>query len=200
MNFLYRACQRIQRYLKILSGTKQAACCLSASTARLMPTSLISNNLGIPESIKIGKNTVVRGELLTFAHGGNIQIGDYCYIGEGTRIWSALSIRIGNRVLISHNVNVFDNDTHPIEDHNARHKQFVDIITMGHPKNIDLNEQPVLIQDDVLIGCQSIILKGVTIGEAAVVSAGSVVTRDVPPYAIVAGNPANIIRIIARNK
>lgn len=145
-------------------------------------------------AIALGNHTHVRGELTTFAHGGQITIGDYCYIGEGTRIWSAKSISIGNRVLISHNVNIYDCDTHPIDDPAARHQQFKDIITTGHPKELDLREKPVVIEDDALIASQSIILKGVTIGRAAVVAAGSVVAKDVPPGTLVAGNPARIIR------
>jgi galactoside O-acetyltransferase len=54
--------------------------------------------------------------------------------------------------------------------------------------------KPVKIEDKVWIGFNSIILKGVTVGEGAIVGAGSVVTKDVPPYTIVAGNPARIIR------
>jgi acetyltransferase-like isoleucine patch superfamily enzyme len=148
------------------------------------------------ERIIIGAHTHVRGELMVFAHGGRISIGDYCYIGEGTRIWSAKSIHIGNRVLISHNVNIYDCDTHPIDDPAARHQQFKDIITTGHPTMLDLREKEVIIEDDALISSQSIILKGVTIGKAAVVGAGSVVTKDVPPYTLVAGNPARVMREI----
>jgi acetyltransferase-like isoleucine patch superfamily enzyme len=199
MKILYKILQHTQRVIAGDRKLTKAFCCQIDSTVRLMPSCSIINNLGIADKIQIGRKTMVRGELLTFAHGGEIHIGEHCYIGEGTRIWSARLIRIGDRVLISHNVNVFDNDTHPIEDPNARHRQFIDIISTGHPKHIDLNEKAVVIGDDVLIGCQSIILKGVSIGEAAVVSAGSVVTRDVPPYTIVAGNPAKIIRIIDRN-
>ena len=162
----------------------------------LYPSTRIYNIYGNPSAIKLGRYTHVRGELTTFAHGGQITIGDYCYIGEGTRIWSAKSIIIGNRVLISHNVNIFDNDTHPIDDPAARHQQFKAIITSGHPTDLDLREKPVVIEDDALISCQCVILKGVTIGRAAVVGAGSVVTKDVPPYTLVAGNPARVIRKI----
>lgn len=170
--------------------------CLAHETVRLYPTASISNNSGVRSAIVIGRHTHVRGELLTFGHGGAIQIGEYCYIGEGTRIWSSQEITLGDRVLISHNVNIFDNDTHPIDDAKARHEQFKAIITTGHPPEICLNEAPVHIGDDVLIGCQAIIISGVTIGRGAVVGAGSVVTRDVPEYSVVAGNPAKIIRKI----
>ncbi|WMW65044.1 DapH/DapD/GlmU-related protein [Nitratidesulfovibrio liaohensis] len=162
----------------------------------LLPTARINNIHGRHGAIRIGEYTHVRGELTTFGHGGAITIGDYCYIGEGTRIWSAESINIGNRVLISHNVNIFDNDTHPIEDPAARHAQFVNIITTGHPKQLDLNEDPIIIEDDVLIACQSIILSGVRIGHGAVVAAGSVVTKSVPPRTLVAGNPARVVKTL----
>lgn len=179
-----------------IPGVQTHTLCSFKRTTRILPSAVISNNAGTVQAITLGEHTHVRGELLTFGHGGEIRIGDYCYIGEGTRIWSAVSIRIGDRVLISHNVNIFDNDTHPIEDAAARHRQFVEIITAGHPRRINLNEAPVIIEDDVLIACQSIILSGVRIGRGAVVAAGSVVTRDVPPFTIVAGNPAQVIRTI----
>jgi acetyltransferase-like isoleucine patch superfamily enzyme len=168
-------------------------------TARVYKSAKIKNNFGDPGSIKIGASTHVKGELLTFGHGGKILIGDYCYIGEYTRIWSALSISIGDRVLISHNVNIFDNITHPINP-KLRHEQFKEIITSGHPKNMDLKELPVVIRNDVLIGCMSIILRGVNIGDGAIIGAGSVVTKDVPSYTIVEGNPAQIVREIPKDE
>ena len=53
---------------------------------------------------------------------------------------------------------------------------------------------PIVIEDDVFVGMEALILKGVTVGEGAVVGAGSVVTQDVPPRAVVAGNPAQVVR------
>jgi acetyltransferase-like isoleucine patch superfamily enzyme len=153
----------------------------------------IINTHNRKENITIGDSCHIKGELLLFGHGGKITIGDYCFVGEGTRIWSAREIRIGNRVLISHNCNIFDSDTHPL-DPVERHFQYKQIITTGQPKEIDLKEEEVLIHDDVLIGANATILKGVIIGEASVVAAGSVVTHDVPPHVVVAGNPARVIR------
>ncbi len=153
----------------------------------------IFNKTGTRSAISIGRFTHVKGELLTFAHGGAINIGEYCYIGESTRIWSAGSIRIGNRVLIAHNVTILDSLTHPIGA-KARHEHFKHIITQGHPDRIDLGERAVDIGDDVWIGCMSIVLRGVSLGQGAIVGAGSVVTENVPPWTIVAGNPAHIVR------
>lgn len=161
----------------------------------LYKSARIINNLSDSSAINIGAYTHIRGELLTFGHGGKIDIGEYCYVGEGSHIWSARQIFIGDRVLISHNVNIFDNSTHPVSA-KKRHEQFRQIIISGQPKAIDLGEKPVMIANDVLIGCMSVILAGVNIGEGAIIGAGSVVTRDVPPYTIVAGNPAHIIREI----
>ena len=67
---------------------------------------------------------------------------------------------------------------------------------MGHPSEINLNEIQVTIEDDVWIGCQSVILRGITVGRGAIVGAGSIVTKDVPAWTIVAGNPARVIREI----
>lgn len=150
-------------------------------------------NMRRPECIRIGASTHVRGELLTFAHGGEITIGKYCYIGEHSKVWSAGRIHIGDRVLIAHSVTILDNLTHPISA-TARHDHYRRIIENGHPESINLDEQPVEIGDDVWIGCMSVILRGVTIGQGAIVGAGSVVTCAVPPWTIVAGNPTRVIR------
>lgn len=97
--------------------------------------------------------------------------------------------------MISHGVNIFDNQTHPLMPQ-ARHNHFRSIMEGGHPRNIDLGDSAVSIQDDAWISAGAIILKGVTIGHGAVVGAGSVVTRDVPPLTVVAGNPARHVRMI----
>ena len=173
--------------------------CVCAGTARIYNCANIVNIARKKENIRIGEFSHIKGELLTFAHGGNIAIGDYCYVGEQTRIWSALSVSIGNRVLIAHSVNIFDNLTHPINPE-KRHAHFRQIITHGHPDNIDLGERAVVIDDDVWIGAMAIILPGVTLGRGAVIGAGSVVTSDVPPYTIVAGNPARVIREISADE
>jgi acetyltransferase-like isoleucine patch superfamily enzyme len=154
-------------------------------------------NIGVADSqIQIGEHTWILGDLLVFAHSGDIRIGEWCYVGEGSRIWSASSIHICDRVLISYNVSILDSLTHPI-DFKERHQHFRDIVTTGHPTEIDLGGRPVYIEDDVWIGASSCILRGVRIGRGAIVAAGSVVTKDVPPMVIVAGNPAKIIRSIA---
>lgn len=180
-------------FLRRILGLSGGAGCVLAPTARLYPTARILDHAGRGKAIQIGPHTHVRGELMTFGHGGRIALGAYCYVGEQTRIWSAYDIAIGDRVLISHGVNIFDNDTHP-HGPRARHEQFKAIITTGHPDRLDLDGAPVVLEDDVLVGCMSIILAGVTVGRGSIVGAGSVVTKDVPAWSVVAGNPARVLR------
>ena len=134
--------------------------------------------------IRVGPNTAIARELLTFAHGNRIVIGEWCYVGEGSRIWSAEHVSIGDRVLISHNVNIHDTNSHSLHA-KARHKHFVDMMRHGHPRVLEgVNSAAVVIEDDVWVGINASILKGVTIGAKSVIAAGSTVTKDVPPKSL----------------
>ena len=140
------------------------------------------------DAIRIGAHTVIAGQLLIFGHAGRIEIGDWCFVGPGSRIWSSSSIRIGDRVLISHGVNVHDTNSHPV-DAVERHAHYAAILEHGHPRRIDtITAAPVVIEDDVWIGFNSTVMKGVTIGRGAIIAAGSVVTRDVPPSSLYIAN------------
>lgn len=180
------------KWLFRLFGKRDFVC---SPTSKIHGCASIVNIAKDKTKIKIGAFSHIKGELLTFAHGGKILIGDYCYVGENAKIWSALNISIGNRVLIAHSVNIFDNLTHPINPA-RRHEHFRQIITRGHPAQIDLEERTVFIDDDAWVGAMSIILPGITVGKGSIIGAGSVVTKDVPPYTIVAGNPARIVRTL----
>jgi len=166
-------------------------------SARIYPeSSLTTCRTG---RISIGKNSRIRGNLETFPNDGrgNIVVGDDCYVGDHTRIWSDERIKIGNRVLISHNCNIFDSTTHPIEKE-QRYLHVREIMEHGFSKQLydSLVHSAITIGDDVWICCSCIILKGVTIGDGAIISAGSVVTKDVPSFAMVGGNPAKIIKMM----
>jgi acetyltransferase-like isoleucine patch superfamily enzyme len=195
--FFYRLHEKNDALLKVkqqnLINDLNSKNATIGSNTRIFNEAKINNNLGDKTKIVIGHNCDVRGELMTFGHGGEITIGNYSFVGERTKIWSAKKITIGNRVLISHNVNIHDNNSHPL-DSKLRHEDFKHIATVGLQKDNNLNEKIIIIGDDVWIGFNSIILKGVTIGEGAIVGAGSVVTKDVAPYTIVAGNPAKFIK------
>ena len=166
--------------------------CLLGADSVVYEVGRIHPDAGRRESIAVGARTHVRGELLTLPS-GNIRIGDDCYIGEQTRIWSAGSVEIGNRVMIAHLTTILDNNTHPM-DFAQRHRHYRAILESGHPVDVDLSPRPVRVEDDAWIACNVVVLRGVTIGRGAVVGAGSVVTSDVPPLTLVVGNPARVIR------
>lgn len=144
--------------------------------------------------IRVGSRSIIRGELFCFPQGGAILIGDDCFIGADSRLWSAASIEIGNRVLISHGVEIHDSSGHPM-DAAARAEHFTAIRTTGFPSTTDFEALPIKIGDDAWIGFRSVVRQGVHIGKGAIVGAMSVVTTDVPDYAVVVGNPARIVRV-----
>lgn len=155
----------------------------------------ISNLTTDKKKILIGDKSVINGMLTLYPFGEKIDIGKNTYIGIGTRIWAMGKIEIGNNVLIAHNVNIIDNNSHSIES-KIREKELNYTINNGFPrKNIfKVGIGNIKIRDNVWIGMNSIILKGVEIGENVIVAAGSVVTKDIPPNTMVAGNPATIIK------
>ncbi len=166
--------------------------CLAQVDTVFYPMSQIRSSRG-RDKVVIGSNTHILGRLSVFAHGGQIEIGNDCYVGEYSQIWSFNSVVIGDRVQISHGVNIHDNNAHSLSAQ-RRHNHFKAILSTGHPKVLDdVPAKPIVIEDDAWIGFNSTILKGVTIGRGAVVGANTVVTKDVAPYTVVVGNPARVI-------
>ncbi|ADB39845.1 acyltransferase [Spirosoma linguale] len=110
---------------------------------------------------------------------GDIQIGDFCRIGIGSVVIGPVSI--GAHVILAQHV-VMSGLNHGYEDINT-------------PIRLQpVTTQPIVVEDECWIGANSVITAGVKIGKHSVVAGGSVVTKDVPPYCIVAGNPARIIK------
>lgn len=118
--------------------------------------------------------------LATWRAGAVLEIGARFGMTGGT-LCASERISIGERVSVGANSTVIDTDFHPLEPSRR----------LAGP-NAGASA-PVVIEDDVFIGVGCLVLKGVCLGRGAVVGAGSVVTRDVPPGAIVAGNPARVV-------
>ncbi len=164
------------------------------NNVRITETAVIPKDIG---HIIIGDRSWISCVFNIFPHNqdAHINIGEDCYIGDESRLWCAKEIIIGNRVLISHNVNIFDTTTHPInKDIRFLHETIVK--TQGLPKESfdTIYEAPVTIEDDVWIGCNVIILKGISIGSGSIIAASSVVTKNVPPNVLVGGNPAKVLK------
>jgi len=121
--------------------------------------------------------------LRTLAQGASIVIGADCGL-SGTSICSARRVMIGDRVLVGADVIITDTDFHAVDVLPRRHAP----IPEGKPGD------DVVIEDDVFIGARSVILKGVRIGKGSVIGAGSVITADVPPGVVAAGNPCRVLR------
>jgi len=104
-----------------------------------------------------------------------LEIGDFTTIGDRTEIHVAEKVKIGKSCRIAWDCVIMDRNYHGFGN---------------EPEEI----KPIIIEDDVWIGCRVIVLPGITIGSGSVVAAGSVVTKSVPANALVAGNPAIVIK------
>lgn len=134
--------------------------------SRVWQFSVILKNARIGNNCNICAHTLIENDVV---------IGNNVTIKSGVYIWDG--VRIGNNVFIGPSV-TFTNDKNP------RSKIYPDSF------------QKIRIHDHASIGANATLLPGVTIGKGAMIGAGSVVTKDVPPYAVVVGNPARIIKYI----
>lgn len=152
--------------------------------------------------LTINKDCIIGGQFIFESETGFISINEHSYIGGSTFICRS-KIEIGKNVTIAWGSTFYDHDSHSL-DYIERRKdiddELKDIRTGNHfiqSKNWNVvNSKPIKICDDAWIGMNCIILKGVTIGEGAIVGAGSVVTKDVPAWTVVGGNPAKVIKTL----
>jgi len=119
--------------------------------------------------------------LCTWQAGSLLQIGDD-FAMTGGSICASEKIVIGDRVSVGANSAIVDTDFHPLQPD----------LRLAQPQGASASA--VTIEDDVFIGMNCLILKGVKLGKGSVVGAGSVVTQNVPAGVVVAGNPARVIR------
>lgn len=150
--------------------------------------------------LRIGKDSFIRGCFIFEKETGKIEIGDRVHIGNSTFI-SIDSIIIGDDVTIAWNCLFYDHNSHSTiweERMNDTIQEVIDFKENGDSiKNKNWNvvkHAPIKICNKAWIGVNCTILKGVIIGEGAIVAAGSVVTKNVEPWTMVGGNPAKIIK------
>ena len=125
---------------------------------------------------------------------GRCTVGDFTLM-NGALVMAEEKIQIGSHCLISWNVGIADSDFHPLDPaQRLLDAQALAPFFKDRPARPKLKTAPVKIGDNVWIGMNAVILKGVTIGDNSVVAAGSVVSKSVAPNTVVAGNPAVVVR------
>lgn len=153
--------------------------------------------------VEIGRKCIINAQFIFESETGSVQIGNNVHIG-GAIVVSKSSIIIGDDVTMAWGITLYDHDSHSIhwnERQNDNNQCYQDY--HNHNGNNIINKdwtnvktKPITIHDKVWIGFDATILKGVTIGEGAVIGAKSVVTKDVPAWSVVAGNPAKVVKYI----
>ena len=167
--------------------------------ARVGANTLITGDLSFKrfhsqeaDALIIGADCTMDGVHFALGETGKVRIGDHCYFTNAVLLCE-LELRIGSYVVIGWNATIADTDFHPLKPA----ERIADAIAcsplgQGRPRP-EIPKRPVTIEDDVWIGPNATILKGVRIGTGAFIEAGSLVTRDVPARARLMGNPAQII-------
>ena len=154
--------------------------------------------------LTVGERCLINASVTFESTDGLVEIGDRSYIGSDSHLIARNRITIGNDVTMAWGITLYDHNSHSFDW--RRRQRVVDHFyrRYGQPdcyESIDWSDvrsAPIVIEDRVWIGFGAVVLKGVTIGEGAVVGACSTVARDVEPYTVVAGNPAVLIRRLDR--
>jgi len=148
-----------------------------------------------PGALTLGSNvSCYAGCSFSIGENASCAVGDFTLL-NGALIMAEERIEIGSHCLVSWNVGIADSDFHPIDPAQRRQDAMaLAPYAENRPPRPPIRTAPVVIKDNVWIGMGAVILKGVTIGENSVVAAGAIVTRDVPPNVVVAGNPAQIVK------
>lgn len=133
-------------------------------------TTTMSNEFNM-DLVSVGKYSYGELTVLDFSESVRVSIGNFCSIASGV-VFAACAEH-----------NMYTISTFPYK-----------VKCLGACVNEALSKGDIIVGDDVWIGQNAIILSGINIGQGAIVAAGSIVTKDIPPYAIVAGNPAKIIK------
>jgi acetyltransferase-like isoleucine patch superfamily enzyme len=167
-----KAAQALRARIALRSCTEVGA------LTRLVGGVMVSN----AGTLRLGRRVKLYGKPvpieLVALHGAELSIGEGTSINRGTSICAKRSIHIGSNCGIGNDCLIFDTDFH----------------APGDTARVAVEAAPVVIGDNVWLAARSVVLKGVTIGDGAVVCAGSVVATNVAPYTMVGGVPARLIR------
>jgi acetyltransferase-like isoleucine patch superfamily enzyme len=144
--------------------------------------------------LSVGEDSIIHAHISFEDSGGEIRIGSRTFIGRSSLVCYR-SVIIGDDVIMSWGITVVDHDSHSIDWPNRRND--VREWREGRKNWEHIAHAPVFIADKAWIGFNVSILKGVTIGEGAVIGACSVVTRDIAPYSVAVGNPARLVRSLS---
>lgn len=177
---------------RLLAGRVSIGFGTRLATARLV----VRDAVGC--ALSIGSESNIEGAIVLERQGANVHIGSRTHIGGGTLVDAACKIEIGNDVLIAFEVLIMDHDSHSL--HFCQRKRDVQDWMKGTKDWTHVKRSPVEIGDKAWLGARVIVLKGVKIGEGAVVGAGSLVTENVPAWTIVGGNPAKVIRPLSEEE
>lgn len=142
-----------------------------------------------PTGLWMGDNVTIWRTALSVEEQGVVEIGDDCYLANAALVCSS-RITLGARVMISGGATIADSDFHPLAPA-ARLADTIALSPVGdRSRRPSIESQPVVIEDDVWIGYNAAILKGVRVGAGSYIAPGAVVLRDVPERSVVSGNPA----------
>lgn len=143
-------------------------------------------------ALVIGAHTTMDGVQFALGADARATIGDYCYFTNAVLLCE-LELTIGNYVVIGWNTTITDTDFHPIAPaERVRDAVACSPLSQDHTRP-PIARRPVVIEDDVWIGPNAAIMKGVRVGTGSFIEPGAILTADVPPYSRVAGNPARVI-------
>lgn len=165
-----------------------------------LPANSSIENHSSKENIVIGDHNIFLDDFhIRCFKDGRVTIGSYNWTSLRTQIVCANRVKIGNYCMFGRDVYISDTNEHPI-DPDLRLQYTKRFWAKGLPpeRYAGVDNSPTTIGNNVWIGERAIVLKGVTVGDGATIAAGAVVTRSVPENAVVAGNPARVVKLFQR--
>lgn len=184
--FRYQPTKQIGTALALLRGAWWRLLGRSSGWTAIHPSvrcQIQNGRIRLGNLVKLGRGVYLEAMTFPDIEPVRLTIGDGTRIWDNTRVMARAGVSIGRDCAISWNCTILDCDRHEVS---------------FDGETFEPNSAPIVIEDHVWIGCNVTVLKGVTIGEGAVIAAGSVVHRDVPARTLVAGVPAKVIKSVPK--